>query len=166
VRSPRAGIIGAHLTSSQRALIELGVYLTNVRCGPSEAMPKSSRLFREIGKPRKATVVAGFEISLRLFRKGHMRRPAFTKNRLLITLCGIGGLLALGIAGPAPALTISVEESIIWQTRSVFPGATFTGSSSFATGTLNIDQHFVQDGSFGAQTYTVFSENPRLRLIA
>ena len=84
-----------------------------------------------------------------------MRRPAFTKDRLLIALCGIGGLLALGIAGPAHALTISVEQSIIWQTPSMFPGATFTGSSSFATGTLNIDQHFVQDGSFGAQTYTV-----------
>jgi hypothetical protein len=51
VRSPRAGSIGAHLTSSQRALIELGVYLTNVRCGPWEARPKSRRLFREIGKP-------------------------------------------------------------------------------------------------------------------
>jgi hypothetical protein len=115
-------------------------------------MPKSRRLFREIGKPRKDTVVAGFENSLHFFRKGHMRRPAFTKDRLLIALCGIGGLLVM--AGPVHALTISVEQSIIWQTPSVFPGATFTGRSSFATGTFNSDQH-VQDGSFGLQTYTV-----------
>jgi hypothetical protein len=39
--------IGAHLTSTQRALTWR--YLTNVRCGPWEAMPKSRRLFREIG---------------------------------------------------------------------------------------------------------------------
>ncbi len=121
-------------------------------------MPKSRRLFREIGKPRKDTVVAGFENSLHFFRKGHMRRPAFTKERLLIALCGIGGLLVM--AGPAHAVTISVEQSIIWQTPSVFPGATFTGSSSFATGTFNSDQH-VQDGSFGLQAYTVlFPPNP------
>jgi hypothetical protein len=81
-----------------------------------------------------------------------MRRPAFTKDRLLVALCGIGGLLVM--AGPAHALMISVEESIIWQTPSVFPGATFTGNSSFATGTFNSDG-FHQHGSFGAQTYTV-----------
>jgi hypothetical protein len=62
--------------------------------------------------------------------------------------------LLLVMAGPAHALMISVEESIIWQTPSVFPGATFTGSSSFATGTFNSDG-FHQHGSFGAQTYTV-----------
>jgi hypothetical protein len=123
-------------------------------------MPKSLRLFREIGKPRKDTVVAGFENSLHFFREGHMRRPAFTKDRLLIALCGIGGLLALGIAGPAHALTISVEENIIWQTSSQFPGATFTGNSSFATGIFNSDG-FYQHGSFGAQTYTaLFPPNP------
>jgi hypothetical protein len=63
--------------------------------------------------------------------------------------------LLLVMAGPAHALMISVEESIIWQTPSQFPGATFTGSSSFATGTFNPDHVFRQDGSFGAQTYTV-----------
>src|SRR5258708_4128130 len=64
--------------------------------------------------------------------------------------------LLLVMAGPAHALIIVVEESIIWQTHSVFPGATFAGSSSFATGTFNSDQRFFsQDGSFGAQTYTV-----------
>jgi hypothetical protein len=67
---------------------------------------------------------------------------------------GLFILLALVMAGPAHALMISVEESIIWQTPSKFPGATFTGSSSFATGIINSDG-FHQHGSFGAQTYTV-----------
>jgi hypothetical protein len=69
----------------------------------------------------------------------------------------MGALLALAIAGPAQALTVSIEESIIWQTPSlVSSGATFTGSSSFQSG------HFTQDlvcigtcPTFGAQTYTV-----------
>jgi hypothetical protein len=87
-----------------------------------------------------------------------MRRPAFTKDRLLVALCGIGGLLVM--AGPARALMISVEESIIWQTPSQFPGATFTGNSSFATGIFNSDG-FHQHGSFGLQSYTVlFPPNP------
>ena len=71
---------------------------------------------------------------------------------LIVALCGVGGLLAM--AGPAHALMISVEESIIWQTPSVFPGATFTGNSSFATGIFNSDG-FHQHSTFGAQTYTV-----------
>jgi hypothetical protein len=82
---------------------------------------------------------------------------------LIVALCGVVGLLAM--AGPAHALMISVEESIIWQTPSVFPGATFTGNSSFATGIFNSDQHFFQDGSFGAQTYTGLSpSNPAIPL--
>jgi hypothetical protein len=71
--------------------------------------------------------------------------------------------LALAMAAPAQALTVSIEESIIWQTPAlVSSGATFTGSSSFQSG------HFTQDlvcigtcPSFGAQTYTVvFPPNP------
>jgi hypothetical protein len=71
---------------------------------------------------------------------------------ILVALCGVGGLLAM--AGPAHALMISVEESIIWQAPSQFPGATFTGSSSFATGIINSDG-FSQHSSFGLQSYTV-----------
>jgi len=45
-------------------------------------------------------------------------KGARAKHGRLIALCGIGGLLALAIAGPARAMMISVEESIIWQTPS------------------------------------------------
>ena len=84
------------------------------------------------------------------------------------TLWAIASLLAISGASPAVAaavvspLLINVEQTIIWQTPSVFPGATFTGSSSFMSGIFNSDG-FLQHGSFGAQTYTVlFPPNPFL----
>ncbi len=85
----------------------------------------------------------------------------------------LGGLISLGVAlGPAllpgcaeasvpePPLFINVDESIVWQTPSPYPGATLTGSSLFETGFLS-DGAFQPNGSFGPQTYSIsYPPNP------
>jgi hypothetical protein len=91
-------------------------------------------------------------------------RPPVTKPRRFIAFCGIGALLALAMAAPAQALTVSIEESIIWQTPSPTPtwtNAAFTGSSSFQSGFFNSD--LLCTGScvtFGSQTYTNLTWTP------
>jgi hypothetical protein len=77
----------------------------------------------------------------------------------------MGALLALAMAGPAQALTVSIEESIIWQTPSlVSSGATFTGSSSFQSGTFTQDLVCIGTcPTFGDQTYTVVYPQAQVR---
>jgi hypothetical protein len=94
-----------------------------------------------------------------------MRPKVALRNFFTGAVLGAVIWLLAPFSGPAMAvvvtpLFINVDESIVWQTPSPFPGATLTASSLFQNGVF-VNEVFQPTGSFGAQNHLIlYPPNP------
>jgi hypothetical protein len=99
----------------------------------------------------------------RMSGEGEARKSFRVLARLIPVCAVLGPALLPGPAGAAvvePPLFITVDESIVWQTPSPYPGATLTASSQFETGFFT-EAGFQPSGSFGLHSYSIlYPPNP------